>query len=224
MFFKLYLLHSDKKAKPKSPEVVKFPKGKKFHSSWYPQKSNSLLYKYPFVNVTAIATKHGWNPIPAQPGWKKSYNKREWWHFEKREGKTWYQSLAEIYTVKDIVAGIKMFAKGTAGANKYGARLQREGIPLSVLKQIFPKTTQGSLALRLPVGTGKHAANLTEDVEAVQNALIKVKLLGGTATGILDTKTKKAILDFQKKQLKVKKPDGRVDVGGFTHRKLGAVK
>jgi hypothetical protein len=220
MYFRIYLVHKDKKAAAKAPETTTFAKGTKFHHNPY----GNNAYKWTFVDVTAIAAKHGWSPIPAHSGWKTSYNKREWWHFEKRDGKSWYEALTDIYTEKDIINGIKSFAKGTAGANKYGARLKREGVPESLLKKIFTSVTKGSVTLLLPVGEGKKAANLSGDVKAVQEALIKAKVLTGTATGVYDADTKKALQKFQKDVVGLAKPDGRVDVGGTTHEELGAAK
>lgn len=218
-FFRLYLRHKDKEAAV-GGNVVQFAKGATFHHNPYAKN----VFKWSFVDVTAIAAKHGWNPIPAQSGWKKTYNKREWWHFEKREGKSWYEALTDIYTEKDIVDGIKSFASGTSGANRYGARLKREGVPTSILKKVFSSVTKGSVTLLLPVGEGRKAANLSEDVRAVQEALIKAGLLTGTATGVYDEDTKRALIEFQKDVAGFDKPDGRVDVGGTTHEELGAAK
>jgi hypothetical protein len=219
-FFRLYLRHKDKAAAAKG-NVVRFSKGTDFFHNPY---GGDNVFKWSFVDVTAIAAKHGWKPIPAHKGWRTNWDAREWWHFDKREGKSWYEALAEIYTEKDIVSGIKGFASGTEGANEYGARLKREGVPDDVLKKIFSPVTEGGVTLLLPVGEGRKAANRTEDVKAVQEALIKAKLLTGAATGVYDADTKKALIKFQKDEAGLSKPDGRVDVEGTTHKKLGAVK
>jgi hypothetical protein len=48
------------------------------------------------IDFTALAAKHGFTRIPAWTGWKTKYNRREFWHYEKMDGLTWEQALAEI--------------------------------------------------------------------------------------------------------------------------------
>jgi hypothetical protein len=219
MYFTIYLKHATPTTKAKAPIIVNFPKGTKFNYFYYPVKPKDA-----YVNVTEVAKKHGWLPIPAQKGWKSKKAKMEWWHFEKRGGLSWYQALKEIYTEKTIVTGIQSFAKGTSGANKYGARLKREGVPDNVLEKIFTKVTKGALGIRLPVGDTQKAANLTKDVQEVQKLLIKAKFLTGTGGGTMNLVTIAAIKKFQKSKLKISSPDSRIDVGGGTHKELGKVK
>ena len=217
MYFTLYLRHKKPATKANPPNIVNFPKGTKFHHSPWGTVSD----KWAFVNVTVIAKKHGWEPIPAQSGWESNYNKREWWHFENRGGNTWYRSLREIYSEEKIVEKIKTFAKNNAGANRYGARLKREGVPVNVLRKIFAKVTRGKVSIRCPVGKGNKAANLPKDVQSVQNALVRGKYLAaGKANGSMDPSTIQAIIKAQK-AFKLASPDGRIDVGGTTHTKLG---
>ena len=219
MYFTLYLKHATPTTKPNPPAIVNFPKTTKFHYYYYPVKPKDA-----YVNITAIAEKHGWKPIEAQKGWKKSQGKEEWWHFEKRDGLSWYQAIKEIYSESDIVKSIKGFAKGINGANKYGARLKREGLPVNILEKIFSKVIKGTLSMRLPVGATNKSANLAQDVQAVQNNLIKAKYLAGAASGAINAATIAAIKKFQKDKLKISRPDGRIDVGGGTHKELGKVK
>jgi len=219
MYFTLYLKHATPATKAKPPIIVNFPSTTKFHYYYYPVKSKDA-----YVNVTEIAKKHGWMPIEAQKGWKRNRDKQEWWHFEKRGGLNWYQALKQIYTENYIVKAIQGFAKGTKGTNKYGARLKREGVPVNVLGKIFAIVTKGTLSILLPVGATQKAANLTKDVLAVQKLLIKAKFLTGTGSGTMDPVTIAAIKKFQKSKLKISSPDGRIDVGGGTHKELGKVK
>jgi hypothetical protein len=219
MYFTIYLKHATPTTKAKAPIIVNFPTGTKFNYFYYPVNPKDA-----YVNITEVAKKHGWLPIPAQKGWKSKKAKMEWWHFEKRGGLSWYQALKEIYAEKTIVTGIQSFAKGTSGANKYGARLKREGVPENVLEKIFTKVMKGTLGIRLPVGDTQKAANLTKDVNEVQKLLIKAKFLTGTGSGTMDPVTIAAIKKFQKSKLKISGPDGRIDVGGGTHKELGKVK
>lgn len=73
------------------------------------------------------------------------------------------------------------------------------------------------------VGSGL-AKNNSNDVKLVQ-ALLNVYLRSKKKTDIkistkIDDETKKAIIDFQKEVMKLAKPDGRVDPGGKTFKKL----
>jgi hypothetical protein len=215
-YFTLYLRHADPAAEEQEGLVVRFPKGTKF----YHNGDGGNVWKHPYVNVSAIAARHGWTPIPAQPGWEKKYNKREWWHFENRGGNTWYQSLAEIYTERQIVKGIQGFAKGSAGANEYGARLGREGVPADVLAKVFPPVKVGQVSIRLPVGEGQ--PNLSEDVTAVQEALVRLGHRTDAATGVMDASALAEIRAFQSSRKAA--ADGVISVEGATHRALGTLK
>lgn len=87
-----------------------------------------------FLDVTGLAAKFGWNRIPAHNGWEKSYNKKEWWHYENRGGKGWYEAIREIYTDDELVSAAKTF---TGGSEHYKGRLKAEGVPDALLDRIF---------------------------------------------------------------------------------------
>ncbi len=219
MYFRLYLRHKNyKTAAAAAPRVVKFAKGTTFYSfKGTGRRANS---KWAYVDVTEIARSHGWHRIRAHSSWKTVWDAQEWWHYEKRGGLSYYAALRQVYTEATIVTELK---KKLAKANKHGGRLKREGFPDSVLKQMFTQVKKGNVSLYAPVGDGKKAANISDDVKAVQTALIKDGLLAaGSANGVMTAATKKAIKDFQTKK-GATKPDGRVDVGGTTHGQLGAL-
>lgn len=217
-YFRLYLRHKTLSTAAAPPGIVTFPSGTTFHASWWDKVDAS----WPFVDVTALAAAHGWQRIPAQSGWSATgsgYNKQEWWHYQRTDGLTWYQALRQIYTEAEVVTGFTSFAV----LEKHAARLKREGTPESVLVQVFPAVTKGTLSLHCPVGletkrspaTGwERGTNLARDVRAVQTALIAHGKLTGTASGTLDAATQLAIDGLTS--------DGVVDVGGATHRTLGA--
>jgi hypothetical protein len=209
-YFILFLRHKDLKA---TTGVRFFPAGTTHYYSWYGVTDP----KHPYVNVTEIAKKYGWERIKAQTGYglspAKAYNKQEWWHYEKRDSLTWFQALQEIYTDAQITTGVKAFAS----TNKHSARLRREGFSDTALKAVFPLVKKGNLEIRCTVG--KDAANLADDVKAVQAALVRgAKLPAGAATGTLDAATQTAINTVQ---ATLGGNDGVIDVGLKLHQELG---
>lgn len=47
-------------------------------------------------DFTAEAEALGFQRIPAWSGWQKSYNRREFWHYEKRDGLTWDDAMLQL--------------------------------------------------------------------------------------------------------------------------------
>jgi TolB protein len=54
-----------------------------------------------YEDFTAIARRHGWHRIPAfeeeDYDWRWDTLGREYWHYQKTEGLTWYQAVQQIY-------------------------------------------------------------------------------------------------------------------------------
>lgn len=48
------------------------------------------------IDFTYIAEKHGFVRIPARTGWQHIYNDMEFWHYQKMDGLTWEQAMAQI--------------------------------------------------------------------------------------------------------------------------------
>jgi len=72
-----------------------------------------------FVDFTALAAAHGWNRIAAQEretfDWRTQPLALEYWHFERRDGLSWYQAmrlvhddqtLERIFTRERVLAAI----------------------------------------------------------------------------------------------------------------------
>jgi hypothetical protein len=122
MFFRLYLRKTKDEASPYDKIFTK-EEEKKLHSG----HTGGKIY----IDVTKILEENGFTRIKAHKGWEKSWNKREWWHYEKRDGLTMYEALRQIYSEKQIINGYKKFA------NKKGIRrMFREGFPIAVLEQM----------------------------------------------------------------------------------------
>jgi hypothetical protein len=141
MKFRIYL---EKTSTTPGPYDRTFAKGDKtdFQNNPYGNKVHGKT----FVDVTEILTGHGFSRIPAQAGWGNkgpSYNKQEWWHYEKRDGKNMYEALQDVYTEEEIVKGYK----GLATNKKTGqaptpslVRMHKEGFPYETIQNISPKT------------------------------------------------------------------------------------
>ncbi|MBT9558995.1 MAG: DUF4157 domain-containing protein [Myxococcales bacterium] len=103
------------------PTSVRLPEGTEFHHNPYGRR----VYTTTFVDVTAILEKHGLERIRAQNGWEDSYNRREWWHYQKTEGLTWYDALLQVYAQAELVRLLTSL-KRNAGIETFPARL---GVP-----------------------------------------------------------------------------------------------
>lgn len=149
MRFRLFL---EKTATTPGARDRKFTKEEKpdFHHNPFGKK----VYEKTFIDVTQILFDMGFNRIPAQTGWEKSYNKREWWHYEKRDSKTMYQALQDIYTEEQIVSGYSTLVtpKKTGKASTESlVRLHREGFPYETIQDISPKTPNAERTIELSV-------------------------------------------------------------------------
>lgn len=48
------------------------------------------------IDFTALAAEFGFERIPAWSGWENHYNRQEFWHYQKMDGLTWDEAMAEI--------------------------------------------------------------------------------------------------------------------------------
>ncbi len=136
MQFRIYL---EKKNDQKSIYEHTFSRENKPDFQNNPYGNN--VYKKTFIDVTQILIDHGFSRIPAQKGWERIYDKKEWWHYEKRDGKTMYQALRDIYTEEDIVKGYSsLVSKNGLAPIASLVRLHKEGFPYETLQNISPKT------------------------------------------------------------------------------------
>lgn len=208
MYFRLYLQANEVGAASAYAKTFTAEEKGNLH---YNAMGNNVTKK-PVVDVTAILEKNGFSRIPAHKGWEKSYNKREWWHYVKDDGLTWYQALRQIYTEEQITVAMK---KLVVDRHNSGGRLAREGFTPKALKAIWDNAavTKGKLSLYFSVGSHRDCPNIPEDVAAAKAAMIKV----GIAEGDIST----MISAYQVKKGS-KKADGYMTVGGGTHGKLGA--
>jgi hypothetical protein len=103
------------------PTSVRMPEGTEFHHNPYGRR----VFTTTFVDVTAIFEQNGLERIRAQNGWQDSYNRREWWHYQKTEGLTWYDALLQVYGQAELVRLLTSL-KRNAGIQAFPARL---GVP-----------------------------------------------------------------------------------------------
>jgi len=59
-----------------------------------------------FVDFTALAAQYGWQRIAAQErenfDWRSEPLALEYWHFERRDGLTWYDAMRLVYDTKTL--------------------------------------------------------------------------------------------------------------------------
>jgi len=73
-----------------------------------------------FVDFTALAAAHGWRRIAAQEresfNWRSELLAQEYWHFERRDGLSWYGAVRLIHDDKTIARLFSVEALKDAGA------------------------------------------------------------------------------------------------------------
>ncbi|HMO57850.1 MAG TPA: hypothetical protein PKC19_10855, partial [Roseiflexaceae bacterium] len=84
-----------------------------------------------FVDFTALAAEYGWGRIAAQGRetfhWRSEPLALEYWHFERRDGLTWYEAMRQVYdeqTLARVFSEERMLAAGVRPEN-----LPRYGLP-----------------------------------------------------------------------------------------------
>ncbi len=55
-----------------------------------------------YVDFTELAAAYGWTRTPALDNWRTYFLGTRYWHFEKRDGLTWEEALAEIYSPGEL--------------------------------------------------------------------------------------------------------------------------
>ena len=51
-----------------------------------------------YVNLTQLAADYGWERMPAGRDWRANFNSINFWMFRNADGRSWYESMREIYT------------------------------------------------------------------------------------------------------------------------------
>lgn len=61
-----------------------------------------------YVDFTDLAEREGWTRIPAltppDGNWRRSYRDMEFWHYERRDGLSWYAAMRQVYDEGEIAA------------------------------------------------------------------------------------------------------------------------
>lgn len=81
-YFRTYIRCSDQSGKLGKKLTVKDYRGTSV-SAW-------------LFDLTAAAESLGWKRVPAWIGWQKSYNRREFWHYQYDQGLTWATAMAQL--------------------------------------------------------------------------------------------------------------------------------
>jgi TolB protein len=84
-----------------------------------------------FVDFTALAAAHGWRRIAAQErenfDWRSELLAQEYWHFERRDGLSWYGAVSLIYDDKTLKRLFSIEALKAAGVREQS--IPRLGLP-----------------------------------------------------------------------------------------------
>jgi TolB protein len=57
-----------------------------------------------YVDMTELMRQYGWQRIPSLANWQRDFYALEYWHYQKEDGLTWWESIHEIYTPQQIEA------------------------------------------------------------------------------------------------------------------------
>jgi hypothetical protein len=151
MKFRIYL-EKTKTMIGQSRHERTFTKEEKPDFSVNPHGNN--VFQKTYIDVTETLTDHGFTRIPAQEGWEHTRDKREWWHYEKRDAHTMYEALRDIHTADEVVKGYKSLVtdeKSGQAPTKSLVRLHKEGFPYETIQNISPKTPNAERQIELSV-------------------------------------------------------------------------
>ena len=57
-----------------------------------------------YVDFTTLSADYGWNRIPAIYRWRYYFFDVEYWHFQKTDGLTWWESMLQVYPESEVIA------------------------------------------------------------------------------------------------------------------------
>jgi TolB protein len=84
-----------------------------------------------FADFTPLAAEHGWRRIAAQErenfDWRSELLALEYWHFERRDGLSWYGAVSLVYDTTTIERLFSIEALKAAGVREQ--TIPRLGLP-----------------------------------------------------------------------------------------------
>ena len=84
-----------------------------------------------WVDFTALAERYGWRRISSLTqgnlDWHRDWEAIEYWHFERRDGLSWYEAVRQVYDHDHIV--LQLDPERLQELNISFARLARMGFP-----------------------------------------------------------------------------------------------
>jgi hypothetical protein len=136
------------------------------------------------VDFTAIADAFGFRRIPAWDGWQKSYNRREFWHYQLDEGLTWAAAMAQLSKAKVTPTktnatpepGTKLDAKTVIGLNDRGAAVREIQQRLVDLKFLAAKEVDGIFGAKTKAAIQKFQKANKLDADGLVGPLTRAKL------------------------------------------------
>lgn len=86
-----------------------------------------------YVDFTRMAREAGWERIPAHQGkgfdWRWKYEAMEFWHYQKRDGLTWYEAMEQIFSPEKLRELFSWDKAAEAGVPPYLMKAKGIDIP-----------------------------------------------------------------------------------------------
>ncbi len=100
------------------------------------------------IDLTAIAEKHQFKRIPAWDGWRKNYNRREFWHYQYNpQNLTWDAAMLElrgkVRPAADMVLGLN--DRGDAVRAVQAKLASKKLLPQSEVDGVFGAKTKAAV-------------------------------------------------------------------------------
>jgi hypothetical protein len=136
-FFRTYLLCSDQTGRLGVKRHLRDVRG---------GSSDSYVFDF-----TAAAQAQKFSRIPAWSGWQTHYNRREFWHYEMREGLSWAAAMAQISgsSQESVDTAKTLYGlndKGLGVSRIQTALVKQKLLPASGVTGIFDLTTKDAVA------------------------------------------------------------------------------
>lgn len=127
------------------------------------KEKRGFTFKGYVVDFTSIAASHGFERIPAWSGWQHHYNEQEFWHYQKMDGLTWDEAMAQIRSNQPLPP--KPLAEKVYGLNDRGSEVQKIQKQLAMKKYLQLTECDGVFGAKTQqaVLTFQRANKLTAD-------------------------------------------------------------
>jgi len=124
------------------------------------------------IDFTRIAESFGFKRVPAWSGWQKSYNRREFWHYQYTQGLTWDAAMLQL---RDKFRPV---AEKVVGLNDRGDDVRAIQTRLAAKKLLPSKEIDGVFGAITMAAVKKFQAANSLDVDGLVGPLTRARLFG----------------------------------------------